>query len=239
MKPTPMAVARRLQKSASSQSRAVLKGGGQALRNERSRGRSLLPGHGTFSTSKVGGWQLVAVGGWRLVGVDGWWGLTVGGGWQRLVVGRWWGLTVGSGWQRLVVGRWWGLTVGSGWQRLVVGRWWGLTVGGGWQRLVGVGRWWGLTVGGGWWLAVGGPWGLSLRAVRRKQKETGFFGTALSQSHSRTHHVKNCRRLVLGRRQQRMASRPTQTSATRGCVASRDQGVCRQSESPRHREIKM
>ena len=30
----------------------------------------------TFSTSKVGGWQLVAVGGWRLA-VGGWW--TLGG----------------------------------------------------------------------------------------------------------------------------------------------------------------
>ena len=38
-----------------------------ANRNERSRGRSLLTGHGTFSTSKVGGWRLVAVGGpWGL-----------------------------------------------------------------------------------------------------------------------------------------------------------------------------
>ena len=34
--------------------------------NKRSRGCSLLPGQGTFSTSKVGGWRL-AVGGWRLV----------------------------------------------------------------------------------------------------------------------------------------------------------------------------
>ena len=32
-----------------------------------SRGRSLLPGHGTLSTSRVGGWRLAAVGGWRLV----------------------------------------------------------------------------------------------------------------------------------------------------------------------------
>ena len=47
--------------------RAVLKGGGKgkdlrnANRNERSRARSLLHGHGTFSTSKVGGWQRLAV----------------------------------------------------------------------------------------------------------------------------------------------------------------------------------
>ena len=49
-----------------------------ANRNERSQGHSLLPGHGTFSTSKIGGWRLVAVGGWRLA---------VGGGWQWLAVG--------------------------------------------------------------------------------------------------------------------------------------------------------
>ena len=36
--------------------------------NERSRGRHLLHGHGTFSTSKVGGWRLVAVGGWWRLG---------------------------------------------------------------------------------------------------------------------------------------------------------------------------
>ena len=48
-------------------------GGGNANRNELSRGRSLLPGHGTFSTEEVGGWRLVAVGsGWR-VAVGGWW----------------------------------------------------------------------------------------------------------------------------------------------------------------------
>ena len=60
--------------------RAVLKAGGEeedlrnANRNERSRGRSLLHGHGTFSAFwqnygirlAVGGWRL-AVGGWRLV----------------------------------------------------------------------------------------------------------------------------------------------------------------------------
>ena len=38
-----------------------------AHRNERSQGRSLLRGHGTFSTSNVGGWRLAVVGGWRLV----------------------------------------------------------------------------------------------------------------------------------------------------------------------------
>ena len=63
--------------------RAVFKGGGGDLRNvdknERSRGRPLLPGHGSFSTSKVGGWRLAAVGAWRLV---------LGGGWQ-LAVGGW------------------------------------------------------------------------------------------------------------------------------------------------------
>ena len=39
-------------------------------RNERSRGRSLLHGHGTFSTSKAGSWWLavVAVGGWCSLG---------------------------------------------------------------------------------------------------------------------------------------------------------------------------
>ena len=46
-----------------------LSSGGGGLRNdnrhERSQGRPLLPGHGTFSTSKVGGWQLVVGGGWR------------------------------------------------------------------------------------------------------------------------------------------------------------------------------
>ena len=69
--------------------RAVLKGRGGELRNanrnERSRGRSLLHGHGTFSTSKVGGWRLTAVGGgWRLAVGDGWRLAAVGAG--RLVV---------------------------------------------------------------------------------------------------------------------------------------------------------
>ena len=63
-------------------------------------GRSLLPGHGTFSTSKVGGWwRLVAVGGgWRLVAVGGgWWQLVaVGGGWWRLVAVGGWRLAVGG-----------------------------------------------------------------------------------------------------------------------------------------------
>ena len=59
-----------------------------ANRNERSRGRSLLPGHGTFSNSKVGGWRLAVGGGWRRLVVGGWW---LGG------VGGWWGLAVGSG----------------------------------------------------------------------------------------------------------------------------------------------
>ena len=80
-----------------------------ANQNERLRRRSLLHGHGTFSTSKVGGWRLA-----------------VGGSWRRLVVG--------------------------GWQLVVDG---GLAVRG----------WWRLSVG------FGGPWGLSLRAVRSKKKQ--------------------------------------------------------------------
>ena len=84
-----------------------------ANRNECSRGRSLLPGHGAFSTSKAGGWQLVAVGsGWRLA---------VGGGWQRLAVGGWWRLAVG-GWRLVAVGSGWRLAVGGDW-RLAVGGW--------------------------------------------------------------------------------------------------------------------
>ena len=63
--------------------RAVLKGGKgdlcNANRNERSQGRSLLRGHGTFSISKVGGWRSVAVGGWQLAAVGGGWCLAVGG----------------------------------------------------------------------------------------------------------------------------------------------------------------
>ena len=53
-----------------------------ANRNEHSRGRSLLPGHGTFSTSKVGGWRLAVIGGWwrLVVPVEGVWRLAVGGG---------------------------------------------------------------------------------------------------------------------------------------------------------------
>ena len=61
--------------------------------------------------------------------------------------------------QRLAVGGSWQLVVG-GWWRLAVGCWW---------RLVAVGGgWWRLAVGGGWRLVVGGPWGLSLRAVLNK-----------------------------------------------------------------------
>ena len=63
-----------------------LTGGKKGLRNanrkELSRGHSLLDGHGTLSTSKAGGWRLVAVGGWRLVAVGGW----------QLAVGCWWSL---------------------------------------------------------------------------------------------------------------------------------------------------
>ena len=59
--------------------RAVLKGETKkvrnANRNEGSRGRSLLHGPGTFSTSKVGGWWLVAVGGWWRLAVGSWWSL--------------------------------------------------------------------------------------------------------------------------------------------------------------------
>ena len=91
--------------------------------NEQSRD-TLLLGHGTFSTSKVGGWQL-AVG-------DDWW----------LEVGSWWWLAaVGSGWW-LAVGAWWGLAVGS---------WWRLA--GGW-RLVVAGSWRWLAVGGPWWWSL-------------------------------------------------------------------------------------
>ena len=42
-----------------------------------SRGRSLLHGHGTFSTSKVGGWRLAVGGGWRRLAVGGPWGLSL------------------------------------------------------------------------------------------------------------------------------------------------------------------
>ena len=57
---------------------------------ERPRGRSLLHGHGTFSTSKVGGWRLAVGGWWGLAAICGW-QLVVGGGW-RLPVGGWWSL---------------------------------------------------------------------------------------------------------------------------------------------------
>ena len=80
--------------------------------NERSRGRFLLPGHGTFSPSKVGRWRLAVGGGWRRLAVGDWWLVGVGG--WRLV-------TVGSGW-RLAVGGSWRLAV-SGWRRLAVGDW--------------------------------------------------------------------------------------------------------------------
>ena len=46
-----------------------------ANRNERSRGRSLLHGHGAFSTSELGGWRLVAVCGWRQLAAGSWWSL--------------------------------------------------------------------------------------------------------------------------------------------------------------------
>ena len=56
-----------------------------ANRNERSQGRSLLRGHGTFSTSKVGGWRQLKAGGWWLV---------ASGGWQLAVDGGPWGLSL-------------------------------------------------------------------------------------------------------------------------------------------------
>ena len=90
--------------------RAVLKGGGgdlrNANRNDRSREHSLLHGHGTFSTSKVGGWQLVVGGRWR-VAVGGRWELAV------LVIGGSW--LVGVGGRRLAVGGSWRLAVGGPW----------------------------------------------------------------------------------------------------------------------------
>ena len=59
----------------------------------------------------------------------------------------------------LAVGGWWLVAVGS-W-RLAVGSWGRLVVVGGWQ----------FVVGASWQrLAVGGPWGLSLRAVLSKNK---------------------------------------------------------------------
>ena len=56
-----------------------------AKRNDRSRGRSLLPGHGAIFTSKIGGWWLAVGGGWRLA---------ADGGWRRLAVGVPWGLSL-------------------------------------------------------------------------------------------------------------------------------------------------
>ena len=53
--------------------------------DERSRARSLLTGHGTLSTSKVGSWRLVVGGGWQLA-VGGWWRLAVSG-WRLVAVG--------------------------------------------------------------------------------------------------------------------------------------------------------
>ena len=61
-------------------------------RNERSQGRSLLPGQDMGKTQNhrniieqwlaVGGWWFVAVGGgWRLA-ISGWWQLAVGGWWS-------------------------------------------------------------------------------------------------------------------------------------------------------------
>ena len=85
--------------------RAFLKGGQKKRvrninRNERSRARSVLHGHGTFSTSKVGGWRLVIVGWWRLVV----------GSWRVVPFGGWWQLAAVGGWQ-LAVGGPWGLSL--------------------------------------------------------------------------------------------------------------------------------
>ena len=44
-----------------------------------------------------------------------------------------------------------------------------LAAAGSWRQLA-VGGWWRLVVSGGWWLAVGGPWGQSLRAVPSTKK---------------------------------------------------------------------
>ena len=77
-------------------SRAVVEGGKKSLRNasinEHLWGRNLLHGHGTFSTSKVGGWRLVVGGSWQLE-VGGGWQLVVDGGW-RLAVGGLRGLSL-------------------------------------------------------------------------------------------------------------------------------------------------
>ena len=64
--------------------RAVLNGRGKkkrarnANRKKNLQGRSLLQGHGTLSTSKVGGWRLAVGDWWRLV-VGGCWLVGVGG----------------------------------------------------------------------------------------------------------------------------------------------------------------
>ena len=102
-------------------------------------------------------WQL-AVAGWRQLAV-GSWQLAVGGG-------RWW-LVVG-GWRQLAVVGSWRLVAAGGWRRLVAGGRWRLVVGG----------WWQLAVDGSWRLAVGGPLGLSLRAVLSKKKKISFLKDA-------------------------------------------------------------
>ena len=104
----------------------------------------------------------------------GWWQLAVGG-WRRLAVGGWrlavggWQLATGGWWPLVVVGGGWWLAVG-GWRRLAVVGSWRLVAAGGWRPLV-VGGWWRLTVDGSWRLAVGGPLGLSLRAVLSKKQK--------------------------------------------------------------------
>lgn len=60
---------------------------------------------------------------------------------------------------------------------LKVGGWWLVVVGGVWRLMaVAAGGWWRLVVGGHWQLAVGGPLGLSLRAVlNSKKQKTGLL----------------------------------------------------------------
>ena len=58
-------------------------------------------GHGTLSTSKIGGWR------WA------------GGGWWRLAVGSWWLVAVG-GWRLALVGSWRLVAIG-GWRLVVSG----------------------------------------------------------------------------------------------------------------------
>ena len=94
---------------ANAEARAVLKREKKRLcnanMNEPSRGRRLPHGHGTFATSKVGGWRCWAVG-WQLVAVDGGWQRLAVGGWRRLAVVGSWRLAAVGGWQLVAVGSW-------------------------------------------------------------------------------------------------------------------------------------